>query len=401
VIKKISFKNYKLFKKEQSIEIKPITVLIGKNNTGKSAVLKLPTLLENSLSGKLTTPFELVNNGVKLGDFPKDLVYGKGNREVEFKIFNEVSDFLKVGLRMYDDVPKIDFWNFNDEIKLSLEEEFYKDQNDQEWKTSFEGFFLSFLHNNDDNLSSGEIPILDFSLKTDYISSVRQEGLSNYIFKNITNIEDKSGIKGENLYQFLIEDSQTIDKKYFNDISNWYKTNFEGWEIKIEMDSGRNDKPVLIFLEKENLKINLSDTGTGIIQSLPLVIRSFKPCNKETLIIIEEPESHLHPYAHAQLAQCFVDSLKKDPNKKYLIETHSQNFVLRLRRLVAEGFLNCNDISLNYIDFDQKNNESFVNQININKKGGVDFWPEGIFGETTIETRAIYNAQLNDLNDVD
>lgn len=55
-----------------------------------------------------------------------------------------------------------------------------------------------------------------------------------------------------------------------------------------------------------------------------------------TLIVVEEPETHLHPAAHGDLAERFVDSFIEDSNKRYLIETHSQNFVLRLRRLIAE-----------------------------------------------------------------
>ena len=65
----------------------------------------------------------------------------------------------------------------------------------------------------------------------------------------------------------------------------------------------------------------------GISQSLPLIIRAFRPSSEESLIIIEEPESHLHPYAHSQLAQLFAESIKEDTNKRYLIETHSQNFI--------------------------------------------------------------------------
>ncbi len=45
MITKIKFKNYKLFKQTQTLEIKPITILIGKNSSGKTAVLKLPTLI--------------------------------------------------------------------------------------------------------------------------------------------------------------------------------------------------------------------------------------------------------------------------------------------------------------------------------------------------------------------
>ena len=47
MIDNISFKNYKIFKNEQDLEIKPITVIFGKNNTGKSAVLKLPIFIES------------------------------------------------------------------------------------------------------------------------------------------------------------------------------------------------------------------------------------------------------------------------------------------------------------------------------------------------------------------
>ena len=49
MIKKISFENCKSFKKEFELELRPMTILSGKNSSGKSAVAKLPTLIENSL----------------------------------------------------------------------------------------------------------------------------------------------------------------------------------------------------------------------------------------------------------------------------------------------------------------------------------------------------------------
>ena len=65
MINKISFKNYKLFKEKQTLELKPITILIGKNNSGKSAVLKLMTLIEGALGGKNDNVFELKNDDEK------------------------------------------------------------------------------------------------------------------------------------------------------------------------------------------------------------------------------------------------------------------------------------------------------------------------------------------------
>ena len=156
-----------------------------------------------------------------------------------------------------------------------------------------------------------------------------------------------------------------------------------------------DSEPYHIELRRGKLYVNLTETGMGIGQSLPLITRAYKPCDEETLIIIEEPESHLHPFAHAQLAQLFAESIKEDKNKKYLIETHSQNFILRLRRLVAEGYLNENDLGIYYVEFDEESNEGNLTEIKVDKAGKVDYWPEGIFSETLEETIGIRTAQID------
>ena len=145
--------------------------------------------------------------------------------------------------------------------------------------------------------------------------------------------------------------------------------------------------------------INIKQTGQGIHQVLPLIIRSFMAVIKKTLIIIEEPETHLHPAAHGNLAERFVDSYLEDKNRNYLIETHSQNFILRMRRLVAEGKIETKDLAIYYVDFNE--NESTLTESKVDELGGVETWPTGVFAETAKENRAIYNAQLNDLRNVD
>lgn len=383
MINKISFKNYKLFKNKQTLELKPITILIGKNNTGKSAVLKLPTMIEGSLSNKFDLPFELENDSIKIATEYSDIIYGKQFKAVEIELYQNNGkngqNILETHIIINDGIPVVDFWKTNDFIPNSPE---------------FKGLNLNFSN---DDLKTKPLPA--FLLKTDFIGAMRQESKSSYEYS--ANFTEKSKIDGSNLYQFLINDYLTTDKKYFSKISNWIKEKFEGWELRIEVDGYKKDLPALIELEKLNLKINISQTGMGISQSLPLIIRAFKPCNEKSLIIIEEPESHLHPYAHSQLAQLFVDTLSLDKNKKYLFETHSQNFVLRMRRLVAEDKLDAADLNIYYVDFDEQKNESVLKQIKVDKTGGVDWWPDGIFSETSVETKAIYKIQINDLKNVD
>ena len=55
-VQSVSFENYKAFSKKQTMKLKPITILIGRNSSGKSSIAKLFTLLENSLMGNINEP---------------------------------------------------------------------------------------------------------------------------------------------------------------------------------------------------------------------------------------------------------------------------------------------------------------------------------------------------------
>jgi predicted ATPase len=370
MVSKIRFKNFKLFKEEQTLEIKPITILIGKNNSGKTAVLKLPVMIGESLKGT-SNVIEFDNNGIKLGYSYEDLFYNRelNGAPLEFEINDNIKAIItgnigtgEIKLKSYYfNKTEIDFTK-NKIVGLKLENEI--------------------------------LPILNY----DYIDNYRKKPEFNN--RKTFKTEEKIGLNGENSFD-IFYNSYNSDKILYNNLSEWYKTNFEGWQIQINEVSGTNIM-YEITLKNKNLKpVNILNTGSGILQSFPLIVRSFMPAEKETLIIIEEPESHLHPAAHGNLAERFVDSYKEDSNKRYLIETHSQNFVLRLRRLVAQGKLKPEELAIYYVDFKEEEYLSELKPIKVNLDGSVNWWPDGVFGETIIETRAIMSANVNNLRNVD
>ena len=174
--------------------------------------------------------------------------------------------------------------------------------------------------------------------------------------------------------------------------------NFEGWKIEIDFDSIRK---IAFFNLSRNepryFTTKLNYVGQGISQILPLITSSFFNHQKPILTLIEEPELHLHPSAHGDLAERFVESVKLNPNKNYLIETHSENFILRLRRLIAERKFDFSlaDLSIYYINYDEENNESNIEEVEILENGDVLNWPEGIFNESLEEVILLRKAQKN------
>src|SRR5690606_33851444 len=110
---------------------------------------------------------------------------------------------------------------------------------------------------------------------------------------------------GEDAYSILVNDYLNDDKLLLSKISQWYKENFDGWGINIDSsDSKRN----LYYFDLERkaprkTSISLKFVGQGMGQILPLVTRAFMNVDKPILTIIEEPELHLHPSAHGDLAE--------------------------------------------------------------------------------------------------
>lgn len=343
----IEFENYRVFKNRQRIVLRPITIIFGKNNSGKSALLKLP-LLVNSFVQEEPKIFSKEINGVTVCKRYADTVYGKGNKVVRFLFSNESGS--NVDIRYL--VEKIG----------ALEKPLLQKHIPQDLD-------LSILRT-----------------QIDYIGAIRPNEIE--ATRDIDSEEPVfSGADGDDTYQYLLRDYNTAERTLYNKVSKWYETNFDGWGIRVQ-EVGNN--LFTIGMGSGNLQeIPIQDCGTGIRQSLPIVIRACKKCEEPTLIVFEEPETHLNPGAHANLSQLIAESIDEDPNKRYLIETHSQTFILRLRRMLAEKKLRKDDVALYYVEYNLEEESSVVNQIEINEDGTISKWPKGMFEEVLGEVIAI------------
>ena len=92
---------------------------------------------------------------------------------------------------------------------------------------------------------------------------------------------------------------------------------------------------------------NLADLGFGTSQLLPILV-AVNQLPKDSMFTVSQPETHLHPEVQAQLADYFV-RVARERELRFIVETHSEYLINRLRILVAEGMVREEDVSVVYV----------------------------------------------------
>lgn len=143
----------------------------------------------------------------------------------------------------------------------------------------------------------------------------------------------------------------------------------------------------LIAEEPGGAKINLASMGCGISQLVPVVVQTVL-LPKSGCLLVEQPEIHLHPSAQADLADLFIGNITG--GRQFIIETHSEHFVLRLRRRIAEGKIKPEKIGIFFVE--KKRGPTRIQKLNLKPNGHFEEWPSGFFEEGFEEALAIAEA---------
>ena len=104
---------------------------------------------------------------------------------------------------------------------------------------------------------------------------------------------------------------------------------------------------------------------------------------KDDLIIIENPESHLHPKGQSSIGKLMSPAAQN--GAQLFIESHSDHIINGIRVSVKEGLISTDNISVNYFDRNLKSNihETEIINIKIDKNGELSKYPEGLLDEWT------------------
>lgn len=146
---------------------------------------------------------------------------------------------------------------------------------------------------------------------------------------------------------------------------------------------GRKDYEVLVRSGAGGSEVKLTDVGIGVSQVLPAVIQAFY-CEPNSTVWMEQPEIHLHPQVQAELADVFIDAIHARENGaprnvQLVIESHSEHFLNRLLRRVAEEAVNPEEIAIYFAD--SHVDGARLEPIRVNAFGEIENWPENFFGD--------------------
>ena len=183
------------------------------------------------------------------------------------------------------------------------------------------------------------------------------------------------------------------------------------YEFVVEPMHNVDDLYNVCLIDKANqLKLSIDDVGFGFSQILPILAAKNAPFSyspDQRLIILEQPEIHLHPKAQSFLANVLADYEEKSPitslsrdvdqyiSKRihYLIETHSEHLVRGFQVEVAKGNLSKDDIAIYYVG-KYKNGNSYVKLLPLDEKGQfTEPWPEGFFDQGYKQALELMAAQ--------
>lgn len=365
MLKRITIENYKAFKNPATFELRPITVLLGKNSSGKSSICKLLSVLSYILSEKSKGVFSMLNGDVKLGTVYSELFHTDIKTKLKFKLDFDRQNSLLLNYMM----TAGDF--FLQEYKVSqggnVEGVSFKNKDDKKEQMVSLTNNLLFEH--------GGFKSEDFRFSVDYIGPVREQAKRS-LYAMTLDMTDltKVGYRGESTLAILLN-SYLNGKVLFEKVSAWYNEHMDGQTLDF-VRNGEESGSYSLIVKRGSAKVNLADVGEGTNQVLPVITQSYMTGSDIT--IIEQAGLHLHPSAHAHVAYRIAEAAKQT-GKTYMVESHSENFVLGLRNLIAHKQLSPADVAIYYIDHD---GESATAQLyEIEKDGSMNDWPTGVFAE--------------------
>jgi len=360
MLRYLSLENFKSIK-DEGFEFRNLNIFTGFNGMGKSSALQSLLLLRQSHDKHMISNVGLSLTGeyVKIG-VGKDLLYISAEEE-------------KIKIEAYWDTSNVELY-FD-----------YREDSDMQ------------PINTELSSTDGE-PFLEslFISNFQYLSAERISPKSVYeVSEFAVNQKRSLGIKGEYTAHFLsqhggkkllidkLQHPTALSASLIDNINAWMSDITPGVKIITKLIPEINQASLHYQFSSATEYTNEfrpENTGFGLTYVLPVVTALL--CSKPgDLLIIENPESHLHPSGQSLIGKLIA--LTSENGVQVIIETHSDHIINGIRAAVKNKELSSENVITYFLSRDITSVEHCTNveKIEINKAGKIDHWPKGFFDE--------------------
>lgn len=349
IISRVELNNFKChssFKEDFSC----LTILAGENAAGKSSVIQSLLLYDTAARSSSDSVFTLDVHGINLGTSTSIITESSG------------SDVTEIKLTVMDEPMPIVF---------SI-----ADDNDVSFDTL-------------KNKGSG--------LKTYRFFYVNAERISPRAYYNISSSNAFNvGTHGENTVYVINQIDNIVKNPFYNDkkekwklfsdnsrfsaiVEDCLQTIIPGTKLNVKTNTEQGTSAIR-YSNGFGIDVIPTATGFGITYVLPIIVQSLVSLLfSDVVLIIENPEAHLHPYSQSQLGRFLAKIASL--GVQTVIETHSEHIINGCRLALAEIEKN-NIASIIFFSRDYETMENHHTTIKIDKAGELSEWPEGFFDQS-------------------
>lgn len=431
MLRRLRIKNFKCFEDTTDLEIRPLTLLVGPNSSGKSSLLQPLLMLRQTIdSTDINTPLAANNGWVQMGAYPEFVHKGESKRELEFWLEFVEPLFRRFRKKASDRSPqkcllRIVFSYNRKTTQIELKESevrlndiavrtLRRDPKDKKYSAE-----LSFVEKGEakqwhrDDVRPikfhdlalpprrGEKPEdfrkslpppdylfgLSFIIENEfrnvfYLGPLREFPRRFYVTSGQS--PQDVGTRGERAVDVLWfahrSDVKRI-RRIEEETRHWLKEFGIANDLRLDRIGRGNYYRVAIIDPSTGIETNLADIGFGASQTLPIIIESFY-APPGSIILIEQPEIHLHPKAQSILGDLFIKAAGEG-NRTFIIETHSEHILARVRRRIAETKIGKDAVAIYY--FEPTPQGTRVREVTLSEQGQYTSFPQGFFEEDVIE----------------
>ena len=363
MIKNIALQNFKCFAEKTDIGLSKVTLLYGHNGRGKSSLSQALLMIGQSMKKRndideLYVKEELVD----LGSFRDIRTADSLCDEIKFWIETE-KDALELGFKPVADKPQVgglSTFIFNGENR-------FVSQTVKEGTSTNNYPMVAY--------STSDITILQLLKDITFVSAGRL-GPVNDMVRNDTLASKQVGTKGE----YLINALSHQTPEFVAYVGTCLSSILTGAAIRIP-DPNANRLELLLNSRNGEQVFQPINVGFGYSYVLPVVVSALM-AEKGSVLVVENPEAHLHPRAQSRIME-FLVKQALDNDLQLIIETHSDHVVNGLRISMKKETLLPKDGLVQHFAYDNGTVTPVITTITSDREGNLSSYPDDFMDEWT------------------